>query len=111
MKCIAFEHQGNQGFGILIGDQVAILTAAGYGTSMKEWIKAGPEVWQRAAQVAQTGMGPFLQLHELKVTAPVLNPSKIVAIGLNYKDHAQEQNIPLPKAPLIFAKFPSAITG
>ena len=43
--------------------------------------------------------------------APIANPTKVVAIGLNYRDHAQEQGVPLPKAPLIFAKFPSSITG
>lgn len=43
--------------------------------------------------------------------APIKNPSKIVAIGLNYMDHCREQNIEPPKQPLVFAKFPSAIAG
>jgi 2-keto-4-pentenoate hydratase/2-oxohepta-3-ene-1,7-dioic acid hydratase in catechol pathway len=40
--------------------------------------------------------------------APVL-PSKIVAVGLNYKDHAAEQNKPLPKEPMIFLKPSTAV--
>ena len=40
--------------------------------------------------------------------APVV-PSKIVCIGLNYKDHAAEQGKPLPAEPLIFLKPSSAI--
>lgn len=42
--------------------------------------------------------------------APV-QPSKIVAIGLNYKDHAAEQNKPLPKEPLVFMKPSTAVIG
>jgi 2-keto-4-pentenoate hydratase/2-oxohepta-3-ene-1,7-dioic acid hydratase in catechol pathway len=42
---------------------------------------------------------------------PIPNPGKIIAIGLNYRDHAAEQGTPLPQAPLIFAKFPTAIIG
>ena len=42
--------------------------------------------------------------------APVL-PSKIVAIGLNYKDHAAEQGKPLPKEPMMFIKPSTAVIG
>lgn len=42
--------------------------------------------------------------------APVL-PSKIVAVGLNYKDHAAEQNKPLPAEPMIFIKPSTAVIG
>jgi 2-keto-4-pentenoate hydratase/2-oxohepta-3-ene-1,7-dioic acid hydratase in catechol pathway len=40
-----------------------------------------------------------------------LEPKKIVCVGLNYRDHAEEQNVPLPTRPLLFAKFPSTIIG
>ncbi len=43
--------------------------------------------------------------------APVTRPSKIIALGLNYRDHATEQGIEPPKTPLIFAKFPNSLTG
>jgi 2-keto-4-pentenoate hydratase/2-oxohepta-3-ene-1,7-dioic acid hydratase in catechol pathway len=42
---------------------------------------------------------------------PPVKPSKIVAIGRNYKDHAVEMGKPLPKEPLIFLKPPSALVG
>lgn len=38
-----------------------------------------------------------------------LNSTKIIAVGLNYHDHAKEMNAPIPKQPLIFLKSPSAI--
>jgi 2,4-didehydro-3-deoxy-L-rhamnonate hydrolase len=46
------------------------------------------------------------------VTAlPIDRPSKIVCVGLNYRDHAEEQGAELPKAPLLFAKWPSSLVG
>jgi 2-keto-4-pentenoate hydratase/2-oxohepta-3-ene-1,7-dioic acid hydratase in catechol pathway len=42
---------------------------------------------------------------------PPVMPSKIVCIGLNYKDHAAEQNKPLPKEPLMFIKPSTAVIG
>jgi 5-carboxymethyl-2-hydroxymuconate isomerase len=43
--------------------------------------------------------------------APVGDPGKIVAIGLNYVDHATEATMEPPAEPLVFAKFPSSIIG
>jgi 2-keto-4-pentenoate hydratase/2-oxohepta-3-ene-1,7-dioic acid hydratase in catechol pathway len=40
-----------------------------------------------------------------------LRPGKIVAIGLNYRDHAREAGLELPERPLVFAKFPSSVIG
>ena len=54
--------------------------------------------------------GPTVDLAAAKLLAPV-TPSKVVAIGLNYKDHAAERNKPVPKEPLIFLKPPSSIIG
>jgi 2-keto-4-pentenoate hydratase/2-oxohepta-3-ene-1,7-dioic acid hydratase in catechol pathway len=45
------------------------------------------------------------------VLLPPVQPSKIVAIGRNYKDHAAEMGKPLPEEPLIFLKPPSALVG
>jgi 2-keto-4-pentenoate hydratase/2-oxohepta-3-ene-1,7-dioic acid hydratase in catechol pathway len=42
-------------------------------------------------------------------TLPPVAPSKIVAIGLNYADHAREQNMPLPKEPLCWLKAPTSL--
>jgi 2,4-didehydro-3-deoxy-L-rhamnonate hydrolase len=45
------------------------------------------------------------------VPAPIDRPQKIVCVGLNYRDHAEEQGIELPSAPLLFAKWPNALIG
>ncbi len=42
---------------------------------------------------------------------PIDRPSKIVCVGLNYRDHAEEQGAPLPQAPLLFAKWQNTLIG
>ena len=43
--------------------------------------------------------------------APVPRPGKLICIGLNYRDHAKEANLPIPEKPVIFSKFSSAVIG
>ena len=45
------------------------------------------------------------------MTVPITRPGKIVCVGLNYKDHAEEQGAELPAAPLLFAKFTTSLIG
>ena len=42
---------------------------------------------------------------------PFARPSKIVCVGLNYRDHAEESGMELPSRPLLFAKWPSSLIG
>lgn len=50
-------------------------------------------------------------LDQVKLAPPVTRPAKIIGIGLNYKDHAEEVNAKIPDAPRIFAKFPNTLIG
>jgi 2-keto-4-pentenoate hydratase/2-oxohepta-3-ene-1,7-dioic acid hydratase in catechol pathway len=43
--------------------------------------------------------------------APITDPQKVICLGLNYRDHAIESNMPIPEEPVLFSKFPSALTG
>ena len=45
------------------------------------------------------------------MAAPIELPSKIVCVGLNYRDHAEEQGAPLPERPILFAKWPNTLIG
>jgi 2-keto-4-pentenoate hydratase/2-oxohepta-3-ene-1,7-dioic acid hydratase in catechol pathway len=90
MKIVRFVYQGQTGYGIVDGTSVRALEGDLYGDKI-----AGPVV----APVA-----------DIRPLAPVL-PSKIICIGLNYRDHAAEIGTPLPESPLIFLKPPSAVIG
>lgn len=56
------------------------------------------------------GSSEKYKLSELKVLPPTL-PTKIIGVGLNYRDHAEELKMPIPEEPLIFIKPPSAVIG
>ncbi len=42
---------------------------------------------------------------------PIERPQKIVCVGLNYRDHAEEQGVPLPEWPILFSKWPNTLIG
>ena len=46
-----------------------------------------------------------------RIGSCVSKPSKFIGIGLNFKDHAEEQNLPIPKEPIIFSKFTNCVSG
>jgi 2-keto-4-pentenoate hydratase/2-oxohepta-3-ene-1,7-dioic acid hydratase in catechol pathway len=53
----------------------------------------------------------LLDATELHVLPPVPVPPKIVCLGLNYRDHAEEAHVPLPDRPLLFSKPSTAVVG
>lgn len=50
-------------------------------------------------------------LDEVRLCAPIPRPPKVICLGLNYRDHAEEQNAKIPDVPLIFAKAPTAVAS
>ncbi|MEH1128158.1 fumarylacetoacetate hydrolase family protein [Micromonospora sp. CPCC 206061] len=68
---------------------------------------AGPE---RVAAALSGGDLPVLDADGLRIGAP-LRPGKIVCIGLNYRDHAAESNLPVPAEPVVFMKAPDTVIG
>ena len=50
-------------------------------------------------------------LTEARLRAPVPRPRNSFGVGLNYKDHAEESKMDLPKVPVVFTKYPSCIAG
>jgi 2-keto-4-pentenoate hydratase/2-oxohepta-3-ene-1,7-dioic acid hydratase in catechol pathway len=61
--------------------------------------------------VSLTGGAATGTLETAALGPPVPTPSKIFGIGLNYRAHAEESNMEIPTVPLVFAKFPSCISG
>lgn len=71
--------------------------------------------WERKVELAieyatETGIGTY-DLADLDRHAPVEDPRKVICVGLNYEDHAEESGADPPEEPVLFAKFPSAIAG
>lgn len=70
----------------------------------------GEKIFPLPGHEAIFGGDTGLSIKEVQVLPPTL-PTKIVAVGLNYRDHAEELGMALPEAPLIFLKPPSAVIG
>jgi 2-keto-4-pentenoate hydratase/2-oxohepta-3-ene-1,7-dioic acid hydratase in catechol pathway len=81
--------------------------------TLDELIKAGPEAWAMANDVATEALASEAArpLTEAKLASPLRAPSKIIAIGLNYMDHIRETGLAEPETPLVFAKFLNSLAG
>ncbi len=90
MKLIRFQAQGRPALGILSGNEVAELDGDFF-TPLR------------------TLKTRYL-FSQIKLLTPC-TPSKIVAVGLNYRDHAKELNLPVPNTPIVFLKPPTAVIG
>ena len=64
-----------------------------------------------AAGVNQTPAGPTFSSSDVRLHAPIANPPRIFAIGLNYRDHAIESGMAIPTTPVVFFKLQTAIVG
>ena len=62
------------------------------------------------AYAQETGVGVY-DAADVQRHAPVTGPEKVVCVGLNYVDHAEEGGNPIPETPVLFSKFPTTITG
>nr|XP_047910160.1 fumarylacetoacetate hydrolase domain-containing protein 2-like [Anser cygnoides] len=85
---------------------------AGYG--VQGWGPEGP--WCRPRAQPRPRRALASGQHRLpragaRLLAPIGDPEKVICVGLNYRDHCLEQDVKVPKEPLIFSKFPSAIAG
>jgi len=52
-----------------------------------------------------------MPLDSVKLSAPIPRPPKIICVGLNYRDHAIESNMEIPKVPTIFSKYSTSVIG
>jgi 2-keto-4-pentenoate hydratase/2-oxohepta-3-ene-1,7-dioic acid hydratase in catechol pathway len=90
VRIARYARDGEVAFGVVEGDEVAEIASHPFGT------------------IEFTGMRS--RLDDVRLLAPVL-PSKVVAIGKNYADHATEMGGDVPESPLIFLKPSTAVIG
>lgn len=67
--------------------------------SFCDWAR-GLGAGEAAEKVDETALGP-----------PVPRPAKVFGIGMNYREHAKEAGLEIPKTPVVFTKFPNCLTG
>ena len=97
MKLISFKTDGKEKVGFLENEKITEIN-----TSMIEAIKT--------SNMDKIDILGEYKLNDVKIDAPI-SPSKIVCVGLNYKDHAKELEMDLPEEPVIFIKPSTAVIG
>ncbi len=109
MKLITFFKDGKKRLGALVEAGIIDFHNFFPGVCMKEFINQKEDLWQKAQDIVKTEKNSAFPVSSVKILAPISNPGKIIGIGLNYIDHCREQNVPVPKYPVVFAKFSSSL--
>jgi 2,4-diketo-3-deoxy-L-fuconate hydrolase len=122
MKLLTFRHPTGPRPATLVGTNVALDLPAADPELPRRWnelfahldrVAALSDRWRGSDRIAPDGATgvrtPLFAVDAVQLLPPVPEPSKIIAVGLNYRDHAEEQKRPLPRAPLLFCKAPSCL--
>ena len=114
MKLISYPgDDGQTHLGVVQQDQVINLHLASAGKlpdDMLQFLQLGDSAMEMArALVAEHPAG--IALDSVKLLAPITNPAKVVAIGLNYMDHVIEAGFAVPEFATMFCKYSSSIVG
>lgn len=113
MRIVRYSVDGSSWLlGAEVGERIVQLPEPG----LLSLIAAGEEGLNRAREVVQAAQDgssavAVVDRARVKLGAPLTNPPKLICIGLNYKDHAAESKMAIPKEPVVFSKFNSAIIG
>ncbi|WP_243074260.1 fumarylacetoacetate hydrolase family protein [Microbacterium sp. SS28] len=108
MKLARYGRPGHERPAVLDGDTAYALD--GIAADIDAGFFAGGGLDRVRAALAE-GRLTALDTTDLRVGAPIAAPGKIVCIGLNYRDHAEETGAAIPAEPVVFMKDPSTIVG
>jgi 2-keto-4-pentenoate hydratase/2-oxohepta-3-ene-1,7-dioic acid hydratase in catechol pathway len=114
VRLISVRVDDGERVGIAVDDRwsaVEDIVPGGPRTVMDLLADPGPNL--SAIREAMTRLEPrdMRPIDEVELLAPVPRPGKVVAIGRNYREHAAEEGVEAPVAPLIFGKWPSSVVG
>ena len=115
MRLVTFTCGGRRSIGKIAGDRIVDLPATdpALPSTMRELLAAGPAALDRARAI-EPSRAVTVALAEAKLDAPVPDPSKFLAIGMNYRKHAEEARalgVPVPDAQVWFNKQVSCVSG
>ena len=111
MKLAMALHEGRTVPAVVNGARVNLVHGSSDAPVSLEDIVADPGRWLPWLDAFLALAGPGVPVGDVRLARPLTRPTKIVAVGLNYADHAAEGSVDLPAEPLLFTKFPSSIIG
>jgi 2-keto-4-pentenoate hydratase/2-oxohepta-3-ene-1,7-dioic acid hydratase in catechol pathway len=110
MKLIRFGEPGREKPGVIRPDGIRIDVSA-FGSDFDESFFGGDGLDRLRAWVDQHGSSAPTVPESTRLGPALARPSKIICIGLNFRDHAAESNMAIPAEPVVFFKATSAIVG
>jgi 2-keto-4-pentenoate hydratase/2-oxohepta-3-ene-1,7-dioic acid hydratase in catechol pathway len=111
LRLVSFKKNGGSAAGILKEDGIFPLSDLGYPDALA-FVGAGAQALDQAERITSKLSGKSLPpLGSVQLLAPIPRPPKILCVGLNYRDHALESGMEIPRVPTVFAKFSTAVTG
>jgi len=110
MKLIRMGEIGREKPGVLLADGTRV-DVSGFGADYDEAFFATEGIAKLKNWIAAHGAGAPRVSQEVRLGAPICRPSKIVCIGLNFRDHAEESGMEIPKEPVIFFKATTSLVG
>lgn len=111
MRFVTIQRSGYNEPGVWFDDQVVGLRGAGF-DDVRSVISGGADAMDRVMRWVESHPGnEAFDPATVKLASPIPKPPKIICIGLNYRDHAEESKMAIPEVPTVFAKFPTAVTG
>ena len=116
MKLLSFVSSGELKFGVKtekgIVDVVATAENAGLSSpkSLQELINLGDEGLKLVESILACSP-VIINEEEMQYAAPLMQPEKMIFVGLNYEKHAKEGGMPIPQQPIYFAKFANSLAG
>jgi 2,4-didehydro-3-deoxy-L-rhamnonate hydrolase len=111
MKLIRFGEPGSEKPGLYDTRTATRVDASAFGRDYDEAFFASDGLEQLAAwSAAHAARAPQVGV-DVRWAAPIARPSKIVCVGLNYRDHARETGAAIPAEPILFFKATSALVG
>lgn len=110
MRFVRYTTGSTPVWGVVVDDTVYSLADAPFGEPTYEDV-ATPGYREKVRQALDSDALTGTPRADVQEVAPVPNPGKITCVGLNYHDHAEEQNEPIPEKPMLFAKSSTAVTN
>jgi 2-keto-4-pentenoate hydratase/2-oxohepta-3-ene-1,7-dioic acid hydratase in catechol pathway len=110
MKLIRFGEAGKEKPGLLRKDGARV-DASGFGADYDEAFFGGGGLAELRRWAEKDGVSAPRVAASVRLGPPICRPSKIVCIGLNYRDHAAESKMEIPKEPVIFFKSTTSLVG
>src|SRR5436305_13321329 len=110
MRFVTIQRENYREPCVQFADEVIGLRDGGF-ESMLSVIAGGDDAMDRLRRWVENAPGREHLDVNTKLAAPIPRPPKIICIGLNYRDHAEESKLPIPETPTVFAKFPTSVIG